>query len=99
MRDDPDEAWSGGRERVVHAREQEAVQVDEVPGDVEGGDLPAPVGEQPVAVDEALQQDVAVLGRAALAHDVLARCDLPGLRDARRRASRSSSETWPRASS
>src|SRR5687767_14401754 len=82
VRDDADPAPPGRRNRVIRALEQEAVQVDEVARNVKGGDLPAPVSQNPVPVREALKQDVA-LGRAAsFPDDVLTRPNLPGQRDA-----------------
>jgi hypothetical protein len=64
---------------VLEALEQEAVQVDEVAGDVELHDLALAVGQIPVAADEAVEEQGAFAERDAGLDDDLAGRNFPDL--------------------
>jgi hypothetical protein len=81
VRDAGDAAGREGQNPVIHGLQQEAVQVDEVAGNVEGRYLPPSVGDDLVAGGKPVQEQGA-LGRAfALPHDILVGLDHPNPRN------------------
>ena len=81
VRDGGDPAGRERADRVVHLLQEEAVQVHDVAGDVEGHDLAPAVLQQLVAAGEPLQDRAAMGGAVAVAHDVLVGADVPGRPD------------------
>ncbi len=73
MRDHAHLGRREGREAVIHRLEEQALQVRDLPGDMEGQDLPPVAAGELVAEQEALDQKAAMGWRVAFLDDVLIR--------------------------
>jgi hypothetical protein len=74
-----DLAGREGCDAMVHSLQNEAMQVDEVAGDVKGRDLAFAVGQDLVATGETFQDEAALGWAVTVAHEVLIRADVPGV--------------------
>ena len=81
MRNGRDAAGGERQDAVIHRLQQEAVQIEEVAGNMERGDLPPAVGHDLVAGGKAVQEQGALVRAVALPHDILIGLDDPHARN------------------
>src|SRR5947209_4407778 len=70
MRDERSAARDEGPETVVHHLQVEALQVEDVAGDVQRQDLPLAVWQHLVAAEESLDDETALARPVAFAQDI-----------------------------
>ncbi|MNE31178.1 hypothetical protein D3C80_1247290 [compost metagenome] len=70
MRGVGDDAGAERDHAVIHLLHQQAVQINEVAGHIDFGDLPPSVAQRGVARGEPFQQQDAVVGDGMLQHDI-----------------------------